>query len=130
MIIEINFSNNWNSKLNCDVFTTLRLASNQYKVGNMVLVKLKGQPMPHLACIKARRDILITDINDYIAGIDTGLSADKCRDLLRTMYKNYGINWHTQRIAFLLIAYSTKPSAQTQKLDFTPQPKIDHEQSN
>ena len=44
-------------------------------------------------------------INEYIARIDTGYSADECQNIIRTMYKNKRIDWNTQDLALCLFVY-------------------------
>jgi hypothetical protein len=97
----ISFSYNWNNKLNCTIYTTLRL-TNKHQPGDVVRVELNKQPI-HNAQVLAIKRIKLADINDYIAGIDTGYDAEKCKDILKTMYKNKGVDWDKQLISFILL---------------------------
>jgi hypothetical protein len=54
----IKFSHNWNNKLDCHAFTTLR----------------RSNPRRYAA------------ISDFITWIDTGYSLDECKGILRKMY--------------------------------------------
>jgi hypothetical protein len=87
MYEKIDFSYNWNNKLNCKCFTTLRLKNEKYKVGNVYEITLKGGTM-FFAKIIAIKTLKISHINDFIAAIDTGYSADEMKQLIKTMYKN------------------------------------------
>jgi hypothetical protein len=47
--------------------------------------------------------LLLDQINDWIARLDTGYDAEKCKELLRTMYKNKGIDWSKQQLAYVML---------------------------
>lgn len=96
------FSYNWNNKLDCNVFTTLRLAQDKYYVGNKFCVVLNSEPGKHVEIIAVKK-ILIGQITDYIAGIDTGYSVQECQKLIKTMYKNSNIEWDKQLLSFILL---------------------------
>lgn len=101
MIIPLPFSFNWNNKIHCKAFTTLRLHQpNKYIVGNTYFIHLKGDPIKHAEII-AIKTILLKDINPFIAFIDTGYSVDECKKIIQRMYKNS--NWETQKIDFILL---------------------------
>jgi len=92
MMETLKFSYNWNNKLECKAFTTIR-KSWRYQVGDIVKVELhnKGNLYPELAFeaeIIDRRPLRLEHINDWIAQLDTGYSADECRQILQRMYKN------------------------------------------
>jgi len=87
MYEKIDFSQNWNNKLNCKCFTTLRLKSEKYKIGNVYEITLKGGTM-FFAKIIAIKTLKIHQINDFIAAIDTGYSVEEMKRLIKTMYKN------------------------------------------
>jgi hypothetical protein len=110
---QLRFSTNWNNKLECDAFTTLRLSWPQnYRVGLQKEVLLKGsraqnyayQSKGWAAIIDVKR-LKLEQINDYIALLDTGLLAAECQDMIRTMYKYKPINWDTQLLDFILLKY-------------------------
>lgn len=89
---DLTFSTNWNKKLGCDAFTTLRM-SNKYEPGDAVrilLQKKKGDPpeVIGLGKVHGKRKIKITDINDFLAYVDTGYNAEETRGILHNMYKN------------------------------------------
>jgi hypothetical protein len=104
------FSHNWNQKLNADVFTTLRLRNDKrYFAGNRLNVILKGQPKG-TAVILEVKNIRLEQINNYIAGLDTGLTAENCKQMIRQMYKNSSppITWSTQHLSFILLAFEDR----------------------
>jgi hypothetical protein len=95
------FTRNWNGKLDCHVFTTLRLPSRKYKVGDVHEIWLNNK-FHKFAKIKEISQLKITEIDEYIAGQDTGLSASKARELLQRMYANYTLDWNTQNLFYVL----------------------------
>ncbi len=100
---KIYFSQNWNGKLDCNFFTTLRLQNdNKYIVGESYEIVVKKVPFC-VAKIVEVRYILLDDINDWVARLDTGYNADNCKVLLRTMYKHKNIDWRTQKLAYLML---------------------------
>jgi len=98
---EIKFSTNWNNKLDCNYFTTLRL-SDRFKIGGKYPVLLKKKQIG-TGEIMAKKYLYLKQINDYIAYLDTGYNATKCKEILRTMYKNKLIDWNNQQIVLYLI---------------------------
>jgi hypothetical protein len=96
-----DFKTNWNNKLDCQYFTTLRLSDKKIP-GEHIEIKLKGDHHC-LAQVVDRKKILLNQINSFIAGIDTGYSVEECKTILKTMYKNKRVNWDTQLICLYLI---------------------------
>lgn len=102
---NLDFSYNWNNKLNGKYFTTIRLHNPlKYCVGNILKVTLKLQPRGRVKILRVKT-MTIDQINDYIACLDTGYQAEECKKFLKGMYKNKGINWNTQVLDFCLLQY-------------------------
>lgn len=99
------FSYNWNNKLSNNAFTTLRLHNPTiYRVGATREIFLRsGKEYKFLAYaeIKAVKVITLAQINDFIAFLDTGYSAEECRGILVKMYPDVK-NWDKQLIDFVL----------------------------
>lgn len=103
MYSEIPFSYNWNNKLECMAFTTLRLLNkNKYVVGRTYNISLNGEHK-FKAQIVDIKNIRLNQINAYIAYLDTGYSASECENIIRKMYSKNKINWNTQLISFILL---------------------------
>ncbi|MDR0834622.1 MAG: hypothetical protein LBN93_10655 [Candidatus Symbiothrix sp.] len=105
----LQFQNNWNNKLNCKAFTTLRLRNDKkYHTGAKFEVQLKGVSKG-TATVKAVSYCQLDKISDYFAYLDTGYPADECRKIIREMYKKYPtLNWATQDIVFVLLVFDDK----------------------
>ncbi len=98
---KLNFSFNWNNKLDCKAFTSLRL-SDRFNIGDCIEITLKHEHL-YFANIIGKRSFLLEHVTDYIAYIDTGYDAEKCKNILKRMYKKKKIDWFTQTIYFYLI---------------------------
>ena len=104
---KLIFSYNWNNKLSCDYFTTLRLHNKvMYYTGNVFSVHLKkGRDIPRV-CDAVVIKVLVLNfnqINEYIAGLDTGLNVKECKELIMKLYDNSDIDWSTQWLNFVLL---------------------------
>ena len=102
---RLEFSYNWNGKLNGKAFTSIRLWNEKkYVQGREYVVYLKDFRRGRVKLISIKR-MRLNNINEHIARLDTGYSAIECRDIIRKMYKNRQVNWETQYLAYLLFAY-------------------------
>ncbi|GIW67773.1 MAG: hypothetical protein KatS3mg096_641 [Candidatus Parcubacteria bacterium] len=81
----INFNYNWNNKLNCKSFTTIRPKSSKYKIGEKYKIMLKNQFL-YDAVIVDIRTFKLDKVNEFIARIDTGYSKEECVDIMKKMY--------------------------------------------
>lgn len=108
---EITFSNNWNHKLDCDCYTTIRLQDDRrFVVGCVYKIffvkKTKNgteKTYLHDAAIGDIRTMTIDKINNFMAYIDTGYDAVQCRNIIQMMYKNSNLDWNHQKISFILL---------------------------
>ena len=97
----INFSTNWNNKLDCIAFTTIRLKnSTKYQIGKEYEIHLKNT-LKKRARIEGIKLIYFHQINEYIAYIDTGYSSEEEKKIIKKMYSN--INLKTQPFSFILL---------------------------
>lgn len=91
----LDFSHNWNGKLGCNTYTTIRLSNpGKYHPGARFVIRLNKKPL-HTAQVVAVRQITPFDINDWIAYLDTGYDAQETRNILMRMYKtlNMKLDW-------------------------------------
>lgn len=97
----INFSTNWNNKLDCMAFTTIRLRnSNKYQIGREYKIILK-KDFKKNARIEDIKTIYFNQINEFIAHLDTGYSAHETKNIIKKMYSK--INLETQPFSFILL---------------------------
>ncbi len=108
----IRFSYNWNNKLSGKYFTTIRLKDvRRFRHGETYEIHLrKGKESQFLsvASIVGIRHIKITEINEFIAGLDTGYSAEECKEIIKRMYQVKNIDWNTQLLSFILLRKEEK----------------------
>jgi hypothetical protein len=105
----LTFHHNWNGKLSNSAFTTLRLWNpSKYDTGVIFDILLtdrsdKVQTMYGEAAVADVKKLKINQINEFIARLDTGYSAEETINILKTMYKNKKIDWQTQDLALVLL---------------------------
>lgn len=80
----LNFSYNWNNKLQCKCYTSLR-KSSRYKVGQEYRICLKDEYI-HNARIIIKKKINVHELNDSISLIDTGYTFQETKKILERMY--------------------------------------------
>lgn len=80
----LDFSYNWNNKLDCRFFTTIR-RSARFEVGDVVEVFLGADRLGEVE-IKGKKHLTIATLNDWIAGVDTGYSVEETVKILKRMY--------------------------------------------
>lgn len=84
----IKFSTNWNNKLNCTAFTTLRPANpGKYAVGDKYEIECPKKIASFTAEIMAITIVKLDTLNPFISYLDTGYSVDEVKEILHKMYK-------------------------------------------
>lgn len=103
---DLVFTRNWNGKLNCECFTTIRLHNPaKYFIGAVKRIKLE-KTFKGKATVIAMQGFLLDQLTEFTARIDTGLSATECKTMIRNMYRNNArIDWSTQQLDFVLLEY-------------------------
>ncbi len=99
---KLKFSTNSNNKLNCDVFTTIRLHSRRYFVGTKFDIELKGKHLKSVQVVEVTT-FKLEDINEYIAGIDCGRNAKDAKEMVKRFCSKNSIDWETQKLDFVLL---------------------------
>jgi len=82
----LDFSYNWNNKLNCKSFTTVRL-SKGINIDDKVLVKFKGKAIMVAQCL-SKKVIFQSSFNEEMARIDTGYRLGEFNAVFSKMYPN------------------------------------------
>lgn len=78
------FSTNWNNKLECKNFTTIRL-SHRLVHHSTILVRYQNK---YKVCKKIdQKTLKISQFNDWICRLDTGYDVNTTIEILEKMYK-------------------------------------------
>jgi hypothetical protein len=102
--LTIDFSHNWNSKLCCQYFTTIRPRNDhKYILGGTYRLTYKKAKELGPGVIMLISHFTLAQISDAIFLLDMGYPPDECRKLLLTMYKNYNFDWDKQQFSFILL---------------------------
>jgi hypothetical protein len=94
---EIRFSQNWNSKLDCRYFTTIRMFTpDKYVIGEMYHIILKRgsgwvTDFGHAMAVEVV-EILGSDLTESICGIDTGCDVNEAKDILKRIYNGIDVD--------------------------------------
>jgi hypothetical protein len=99
--LELAFSTNWNNKLDCSAFTTLRIYNpNQHFAGRKVKILQKGHDKGK-GRIEAVKAFHIDKLSPYISYLDTGYSVEECKNILKRMYS--WADWDKVSLALILV---------------------------
>lgn len=100
----IKFSTNWNNKLDCTYFTTLRI-SDKYASKKIILIEFKGK---YKVCdlVECRKLNTIL-LNDFMCYLDAGYNRDQTVKILENMYK-FDSKTEVKTIYLYLIKAKTK----------------------
>ena len=97
----LNFSTNWNNKLDCKHFTTIRIYNPiKHKVGNKFDVLLKKKLKVKAEIIGVKKGY-VKDLGSYDCYLDTGYSKQETISILQKMYPK--INFQHQQVALVLL---------------------------
>jgi len=111
---RLDFSHNWNNKLGCKYFTTLRL-SGRFAIGDRVEVWFKDAFLGVAEVLDKKRLASPAQINEWVAGLDTGYSADETRNILARMYRDV-TDWSNQPVYYYLLCYVSAETVARKKL--------------
>lgn len=104
----IIFTYNWNNKLNCKAFTSIRV-SDAYQVGEQYKVLLKNGKDIHamgVAQVIAVKTFWLHELNDFISHLDTGYSVDQCQQIIHRMHPK--VDFDETKLRLLLFRYISK----------------------
>lgn len=99
----INFTTNWNNKLDNKVFTTIRKSFIPIQPGSAVEISLKGK----LYCWATVKECILckfSDINPLILWLDTGYTPEESR----TLFKNFGIDTDNPNAECMLLIFERR----------------------
>lgn len=100
----VKFNKNWNEKLCCDHFTTIRLHSPKFHVGNilktvcrMTRPDKKVVEIEDMAMVVYVKEYRLNDIPEEVFWTDCGMCKRSAIDMIEKMYMRYNINIHTAK---------------------------------
>lgn len=108
---EIIFEKNWNNKLDCCSFCTIRLMNNsEYSLLDdyEIIFKPKGKETgisKGLARLQSINNFYIDQITPAMAYLDCNLSKFDCIKMIKVMYSKSPVNWKEQKLSFLVLQY-------------------------
>lgn len=100
----IRFNKNWNSKLNGTFFTTFRINYPNHCKGQLYNVELSGTSMGRCVCVD-KKVLKLSQVNDWIAALDTGTDADSFRKIIEDIYSEKVADIENQEFCLLLMKY-------------------------
>jgi hypothetical protein len=102
----IIFNHNWNNKLDCNCFTSIRLNSNKFIINENYSCLLKSNKNVQInkgtVRLVAKYITYLDKLTDLTCYLNTGYSAEETKNIIRSMYKNTVFDWNTQKINVLL----------------------------
>lgn len=107
---NIDFSCNWNNKLNCKAFTTIRLFNAKTKVGNSYNIRLKGEVIK-TAIVRDIKTFRLPQLTEYMAYLDTGYSKIETTGIITKIYQSRFADVEAQTFMFILLETETPPPA-------------------
>jgi hypothetical protein len=102
----IGFSYNWNNKLSCRAFTTIRLHNpSKYILNERYYIRLKSNEIG-TGQIVAINDFLLKNLTTTVAYIDTGYCKEECTKIINKMYSN--VDFNVQKLSLITIVMDKK----------------------
>jgi uncharacterized protein YqfB (UPF0267 family) len=110
----VSFKHNYNNKLACDYFTSIRLMGTKYQEGKVMNVYI-WQNGTYRKMFQARvlsvKPLLLHQISDTMAYIDSGMDALKIRETIYYMYKDRVPDVNTAQFCLIMFErIRNKPS--------------------
>lgn len=105
---KVVFSSNYNSKLDCAGWSTIRLRNDKkWHLNNDYAIILKEIPI-YVAKLVSIKHFLLELLTPAMSYLDCGYSPKETQELIRTMYKKYNIDWSKQDLSFLVFYHNNK----------------------
>lgn len=106
-IKEMQFKKNFNYKLYCECFTTIRLHYGQYQVGQVVKV-MNGNTFFGTAKILDIKTFHLDKLPSITSFVDMGVDAETGRKILTQMYTYDLVQHYESKFAILLLKYEQR----------------------
>lgn len=104
IVKEFNFIENFNNKLDCNLFSTIRLHDDSRKIGDKYVILL-NRVVKGLAILNNIKTLTLKELDDFTCLIDTGSDKDETIKLIQSIYSERDINWDTQLLDVCLLRY-------------------------
>lgn len=97
----LKFNKNWNQKMCCDFYTTIRIHSEKFQIGKIMeticKIKEKGREVEikEKAKVVQIKSYRLNDIPDEIFWVDCGMGKRNAIDMIEKMYSKYNIHVHS-----------------------------------
>jgi hypothetical protein len=111
---KLEFSTNWDNKLDCKCFTTIRLYNpNKHFRGNQFEISLQNK-FKGKATVLGITKAKIHELNDYICYLDTGYSRNETIEILQKMYPK--VDFRNQYLCIILLKKIDPPKPKQETL--------------
>lgn len=105
---DLEFSYNWNNKLDCKVFTTIRIANPKvYKIGEDYKIHLnkssRDRKVLGIAKILDIKTFKAKQLNSFMAYLDTAYSVEQTLKVMERMYQRSNI--YELEFYYILLKY-------------------------
>jgi hypothetical protein len=97
----LNFSTNWNNKIDCNCFTTIRIFNPKKHFKNNNFEVYLQKKLKFEAVILGITITKLDQLNDYVCYLDTGYSKEETTTIFRKMYPL--IDFENQKICIILL---------------------------
>ena len=88
----LNFNENYNNKLNCHFFTTIRMEDKEkFFEGSKMQIKLNGKPIGFTRVVMIRK-FFFYDMNEFMTTIDLGTNLEEGKKIIRTIYSHIDLS--------------------------------------
>lgn len=102
MIEDLHFTHNWNNKLDCKAFTTIRIYNERKHVkGARFNIILKRTENKGMGVIHDVKPFLLAQLNSFMSYLDTGYPVEQCRNIMERMYSKMDLT--KTKFALILI---------------------------
>lgn len=106
---KLEFSTNWNNKLDCKCFTTIRIYNlSKHFQGNQFEVFLQKK-FKSKAIVLGTIITKLDQLSDYVCYLDTGYNKEETKAIFKKMFPH--IDFKTQKICIILLQRIEPPKA-------------------
>ena len=100
---RLEFSTNWNNKLDCKCFSTIRIYNPTKHFKNNLFEIYLQRKYKGKAVVLGVIITYLDQLSDYICYLDTGYNKAETVELIQKMYKSKNIDFKKQQITILLL---------------------------